>query len=464
MKAFFTIILDAIKGKHYTYTGGSIKKAILLLAVPMILELALESVFAVVDTYFVGKLPNSKNAIAVVGLTESVISLIYTLAIGFSIGATALVSRRVGENNLEEAARTSAQVLMTSAVFSLLLSALGFVFAENILQLMGAAPAVVAEGLPFARLMFGSSTVIVYLFVINGIFRGAGNAAMAMYSLWIASAINILLCPVLIYGLGPIPAMGLTGAALATVIGRTVGVLFQLYSLFRAGSSFKIDLSYFNINLEAIKSFLNVAWPATFQFFIQTGSWIFMAYLVSETGSTEASAGYQIAIRCIVFFILPAWGLSNAAATLVGQNLGANQPDRAERSVLICAKINVAFMALVTLIFVFLPEPIARLFTKDVAVISYATLSLQVIGAGFLFYGIGMVMVQALNGAGDSRTPTLINFICFWLVQVPLGYLLAKTFDLGPLGALIAIPSAETLLAIMAFYYFKVGKWKEIKV
>lgn len=453
-------VVDAIKlslnGEEQDYTQGSIPRAVFLLAVPMILELSLESVFAVVDMFFVSKL--GQNAIATVGLTESVITLIYSIAIGLSTGATAVVARRTGEKNHSEAAHAGAQSLLIALVVTVLLSVPGIIFAPEILHLMGASDEVVAEGAIFTRIMFGGSLSIILLFLINGIFRGAGNAAMAMKSLWIASLINIVLCPVLIHW------MGLKGAAIATVIGRSSGVLYQCFHLFKGKGLLKFVKRHFVPDKSIIVSLIDVAWPATLQFIIASGSWIILARLVAETGGTTASAGYQIAIRNVVFFILPAWGLSNAAATLVGQNLGAKQIERAEKSVILTAKYNTLFMGFVMLLFLFFASPIIRFFTNDEAVVGYGALSLQIIGTGYIFYGLSMVMTQALNGAGDTKTPTFINFICFWLVQVPLAYFFSKGLDLKSTGAFMAIPIAETLLAFVAWYYFRKGKWKEIKL
>ncbi len=461
---FFALLKQSIRGEEHDYTKGSIRSAIVLLAIPMILELSLESVFAVVDMYFVSHLPNSKNAMATVGLTESVITLVYTIAIGLSTGATAVVARRIGEKNKDGAAHAGAQSILIALIITVVVSVAGVIFAPDILRLMGAQPDVVREGATFTRIMMGGSIVIILLFLINGIFRGAGDAAMAMKSLWIASLINIILCPVLINGYGPFPALGLKGAAIATTIGRGIGVIYQCYHLFNGKNTIKISWPHFHWDLPVIKTIFGVAWPATLQFFIQSGSWIVLAWLVSVTGSTEASAGYQVAIRNVVFFILPAWGLSNAAATLVGQNLGARQPERAEQSVLLTTKYNAAFMTFVTILFVFFASPIISIFTREPEVHRYGTLALQIIGSGYIFYGIGMVMIQALNGAGDSKTPTWINFFGFWLFQIPLAWVLAKQLGLGPTGAFIAIPVAESVLALAAWYYFRKGKWKEVKV
>jgi putative MATE family efflux protein len=459
---FWALIKQSLKGGEHDYTQGSIRGAIVLLAIPMILELSLESVFAVVDMFFVGKL--GANAIATVGLTESAITIVYSIAIGLSTAATAVVARRIGEKDPDGAAHAGMQSLLIALIVTVIISIAGIIFADDILRLMGASEAVVKEGTVFTRIMMGGSLAIILLFLINGIFRGAGDAAMAMKSLWLASLLNIILCPLLIYGYGPFPELGLKGAAIATVIGRSSGVLYQCYHLFKGKGTIKIKRWHFKWDPPVVKTIIKVAWPATLQFVIQSGSWIVLAALVAHTGGTDASAGYQVAIRNVVFFILPAWGLSNAAATLVGQNLGAKQPDRAERSVILTMKYNAIFMAGVMLLFLLLASPIISIFTSEPEVHRFGVLSLQIIGSGYIFYGIGMVMIQALNGAGDTKTPTWINFAGFWLFQIPLGYLLAKTFGLGPLGAFIAIPVAESVIALVAWYYFRKGKWKEIKV
>lgn len=464
IKTIVKLIKQSLKGEEHDYTKGNVKVAILLLSIPMILELSLESIFAVVDIFFVGHLPNADVAVATVGLTEAVISLVYTLGIGLSTGATAIIARRVGEKDFTEASKSGAQAIMISILIAILVAVSGVYFASDILSLMGARPEVIKEGTSFAQIIFASSPAIILLFLINGIFRGAGDAAMAMRSLWLASFINIVLCPVLIYGLGPFPELGLKGAAIATAVGRTSGVLYQCYHLFNKNRVIKIYRTYFQPNFKIIKSLLSISTPAMFQFFIQSGSWIVMTYIVSITGSTDASAGYQIAIRNVVFFILPAWGLSNAAATLVGQNLGAKQPERAEQSVLLTAKYNIIFMSVVTLLFVCFSEFIIGLYTSDEVILSYGSQALRIIGYGYVFYGIGMVMIQSLNGAGDTKTPTWINIFCFWMIQIPVAWLLAVHLGFGPVGSFIAIPTAETVLAALAVYFFKKGKWKTVQV
>lgn len=461
---FFSLVRQSLRGGEHDYTKGSIRGAIVLLAIPMILELSLESVFAVVDMYFVSHLPNQEVAMATVGLTESVVTLVYTVAIGLSTAATAIVARRTGEKDPEAAGHAGAQAILLGLASAVVLSICGVIWAPEILQIMGAKPEVIREGTIFTRIMLGGSSVIVLLFLINGIYRGAGDAAIAMRSLWLASLINIVLCPALINGWGPLPALGLKGAAIATTIGRGIGVLYQCYHLFHSKGNIRMRRAHFRWDWPVIKHLMEVAWPATLQFFIQSGSWIVLAGLVSYSGGTDASAGYQVAIRNVVFFILPAWGLSNAAATLVGQNLGAGQPERAAESVRLAARYNAIFMAGVMLLFLLAAGPIISIFTDKPDVHAYGTLALQIIGSGYIFYGIGMVMIQALNGAGDTKTPTWINILCFWLFQIPLALVLTLVFDWGPTGAFVAVPLAEIFTALAAWYYFRLGRWKQVKV
>jgi len=458
--ALWTLVKRSLRGEEYDYTEGSIRQAIVLLAIPMILELSLESVFALVDLFFVGRL--GENAIATVGLTESVVTIVYSVAIGLSTAATAMVARRIGEKNEEGASHAGMQAIILGLAITAVISILGAIFAPQILRLMGASPTVVKEGSTFARIMLGGSVVIILLFLINGIFRGAGNATMAMRSLWMASIANIILCPLLINGYGPFPELGLTGAAIATTIGRGIGVCYQVYHLLKGTSSIHFKKEHFRIDKSIIRGLVSIASPATLQFIIASGSWIVLAALVAKTGGTEASAGYQVAIRNMVFFILPAWGLSNAAATLVGQNLGAGKPERAEQSVLLTAKYNAAFMASVTLLFLLLASPIVGIYTADAGVHRVGTTALRIVAAGYVFYGIGMVMIQALNGAGDTKTPTMINLFGFWLFQIPFAFLLSSM--MGATGSFIAIPVAETAIALAAWYFFKKGKWKLVKV
>ena len=465
VKNIFAFIKQSLKGdEQMDYTRGSIRKAVFMLAIPMIIEMSMESVFALVDLFFVGHLHNSQHTLQTVSLTESVLSIVYALAIGISMAATAVVARRIGEKNPEAAATAGVQAIWLSLVLTAIISITGFIYAADILRLMGAEDATIEMGTTYTRIMMGGSLVIMLLFLINGIFRGAGDASMAMKSLMIANCCNIVLCPLLINGFGPIPAFGLNGAAWATTIGRGIGVTYQLYHLFKGEGVIKIHRKNVKIEWPVIRSLVNIASPGTFQFIIGSCSWILLARLVAETGHSTASAGYQTAIRVVIFFILPAWGLSNASATLVGQNLGAKQPDRAQSAVMKTAKYSGIFMGLVSLIFLLGAKPILGIFTNDEAVKEIAADALRIITAGYIFYGVGMVIVSSFNGAGDTWTPTWINLFGFWLFQIPLAYLLAQYFEMGPTGVFIAIPVAETLMAIAAFVLFRRGKWKTVTV
>ncbi|HQQ93555.1 MAG TPA: MATE family efflux transporter [Bacteroidia bacterium] len=464
LKRFLQIFRQALKGEDYDYTKGSIRMAVFLLAVPMMLEMCLESVFAVVDIFFVNRL--GPHAVSVVGLTEAVLALVYSAAIGLSSAATAVVARRVGEKNPEGAARAASQALIVSGFIIVALSIPGFVFAENILRIMGAEEAAVRMGVSYTRIVMAGCAVVVLLFLINGIFRGAGNASVAMRSLWIGNGANIILCPLLINGYGPFPELGITGAALATVCGRGIGVLYQLKHLFITRHAM-LDMrkASWLPDADIIKNISAIATPATVQFIIQSASWIFLAAIVARGGS-NASGGYQTAIRLIMFFMLPAWGISNAAATLVGQNLGANEPERAHRSVMTIAKYNTLFMAVVMCFFIFLADPLVSFFIPRTEVLQhyYAVQALWIISTGYILYGFGMVLMQAFNGAGDTKTPTWISFVGFWLIQIPLAWVLAVYFKLGPIGVFIAVPASEAVITGIYYAYFRKGSWKLVKV
>jgi len=461
----FTTLKQAIKGdESFDYTSGSIKKAVILLAIPMVLEMMMESVFALVDLYFVGHLEHSSFAIQTVGLTESVLTIIYSIAIGMSMAATAVVARRIGEKDPVAAAKAGMQAIIIAFAVNSVMSILGVIYAKDILILMGASLEAAEHGFRFTQIMIGSSLCIMLLFLINGIFRGAGNAAIAMKSLWLANICNIILCPILINGLGPVPAFGLIGAAFATTVGRSIGVLYQVYHLFFGKGALKIIISYFIPDFQQIKALVKIAAPGILQFVIASCSWIFLAQLVATTGGDHGSAGYQTALRIMMFFILPAWGLSNAAATLVGQNLGAKQIDRAEKSVFTTARYNVIFMATITVITLCFGKYIVSFFTNDELVRTVAVEALQIMSIGFVFYGIGMVLINTFNGAGDTWTPTGINFFGFWLFQIPLAYVLAKHFNMGPTGVFIAIPVAETAITLAGIVLYKRGRWKRIQV
>ncbi|EID76554.1 MATE family efflux transporter [Imtechella halotolerans] len=465
ISSIYKLIKEALNGTEgYDYTRGPIQKAVILLAIPMVLEMAMESVFALVDLYFVGHLENSSFAVQTVGLTESVLTIIYSLAIGISMAATAVVARRIGEKKPEQASKAGVQAILIAMVINTVLSVFGIVYATQILIWMGASNEAAVYGTNFVRIMMGGSISIMLLFLINGIFRGAGNASIAMKSLWLANGCNIILDPILINGFGPIPAYGLTGAAIATTIGRSVGVVYQLYHLFNGKGILKITLSYFIPDKEYIRSIAKIAAPGVLQFVIASCSWIFMANLVAVTGGDTGSAGYQTALRIMMFFILPAWGLSSAAATLVGQNLGAQQWERAEKSVITTARFNVFFMACIMVVNLIFAPYILKFFTNDPIVLTVAVEALQIMSLGFVFYGIGMVLVNVFNGAGDTWTPTKINFVGFWLFQIPLAYVLALYMNWGPTGVFMAVPIAETGISIAGYILYKRGNWKKVTI
>ena len=415
----------------------------------------MESVFAIVDIFFVGKL--GSNATATVGLTESVLTIIYSLAFGLSMAATAVVARRIGEKNAEGGAKAGAQAIMVALTLSVLISITGILFPKELLRLMGATEEVIRSGSTYTKIMLTGNVVIMLLFLLNGIFRGAGNAAIAMRSLWLANICNIILCPLLIH------FFGLKGAAMATTTGRGIGVCYQLWHLLKGKGIIKIHMHHFLPDKQVLKNLLNVASTATLQFIIGSASWIAMARIMTGFGSS-AVAGYTIAIRWIVFFILPAFGLSNAAATLVGQNLGAKQPQRAEESVWKTAKYNAIFMGLVSLLFIVFADFFVSIINTDPEVVKTAVLALRIVSLGYIFYGVGMVMMNAFNGAGDSRTPTWVNLFWFWIFQIPFAYLLAINWHWGPKGVFIAIVITETCITITSAILFKRGKWKLVKI
>ncbi len=462
--SIYSVIKQSLQGGEMDFTTGSIRKSVILLAIPMMLEMIMESVFALVDLYFVGHLPNSSYAIQTVGLTESVLTVIYSLAIGISMAATAVVARRIGEKDPVAAAKAGMQAIFIAVVINTFISCLGIIFATDILLLMGSSPASAQHGTLFMQIMMGSSIFIMLLFLINGIFRGAGNAAIAMKSLWVANVANIILCPIFINGFGPIPAFGLTGAALATTLGRGLGVAYQAFHLFNGQNTLKVKLVYILPVWEQIKALVQIAAPAVLQFVIASCSWIFLAQLVATTGGDHGSAGYQTALRLLMFFMLPAWGLSNAASTLVGQNLGAQQLERAELSVIKTAKYNVIFMVFITVLSLAGADLFVSFFTNDPQIQEVAVQAIRIMSLGYIFYGVGMVLINAFNGAGDTWTPTWVNLGGFWLFQIPLAYVLAKYFGLGPLGVFIAIPISETAITLAGIILFKRGKWKKVQV
>ena len=476
--SFWSILREAVAGSSRDFTKGSIGLAIFLLAVPMILEMLMESVFAVVDIFFVAKL--GADAVAVVVLTESILALVYAVAIGISIAATATVARRVGENDPEGAAKSAAQAIYLGLFVSVVMSLVGIVFARDLLTILGAKPSVVEQGINFMRIMLGGNAVIVFLFLLNAIFRGAGDAAIAMRVLLLANGINIVLDPLLIFGpeifsvfgiSAPswlvenwiFPQWGVTGAAVATTIGRGIGVLFAAWCLFGGERRIALHRRNWQIDSGLLWNLVKIAAPAVLQFTIGTASWSALVRVVAGFGS-EAVAGYGIGLRVIIFALLPSVGLSNAAATLVGQNLGAGKPERAERAVWKTAFVNAAFLGLIGLIFLIYPQQIIGFFTTEPSVLAYGTDSLRIVAYGFVFYGFGMVFESAFNGAGDTWTPTYLNLFIFWLFEIPLAYVLAYQFGFGPHGVFWAITVAFSALAIVSALLFSRGKWKEKKV
>lgn len=456
-----TLLKEALNGEEKEYTSGSIDRAIFMLSVPMILEMLMESLFAVVDVFFVAKL--GVDAVATVGLTESMLMLIYSVAIGISMAATAVVARRIGEKNKDGAAHAGIQAIYLGVAFSILVSIAGIIYAKDLLRLMGASAELVANNYRYTQILLGTNVVILLLFLVNGIFRGAGDASIAMKSLWLANGLNIILCPTLIYGVGPIEGFGLIGAAIATSIGRGIGVCYQLYHLFNNKGMIRIKRKHIKPDLPLLGNIVKIASGGTAQFLIASASWIFLVRIISSFGS-DALAGYTIGIRVIIFTILPAWGMANAAATLVGQNLGAGQPERAERSVWRAGYFNMLFLVSVAVLF-FIGAPwIVALFNDEPLVMQYGVQCLRYVCLGYLFYGYGMVLSQAFNGAGDTRTPTLINLFGFWLFQIPLAYTLATIVGWGPKGVFTAIAIAESAIALAAIILFRRGRWKTIKV
>lgn len=456
--SFFSVLKEAFVGTSRDFTKGSIIAALIVLAIPMILEMSMESLFAIVDTFFVSKL--GAESIAVVGLTESILALIYAVGVGLSIGATATVARRFGERDLDGAARTATHVVYLGVIVSVVMGAAGVIFAPDILRLLGAEPHVIEMGTPFMRIMLGTNVVIVFLFLLNGIFRGAGDAAIAFRVLVVANGLNILFCPLFIFGIGPFPELGVTGAAVATVCGRGTGVIFAAWALFgRKKGRMEVSRHHWRFDPKLLWSLITLSANAVLQFLIATASWSGLVMIVAGFGSI-AIAGYQIGLRVIIFVILPAVGLANAAATLVGQNLGAGQPERAERSVWLAGGLNAVMLGIAGIFFVLFSDTVIGIFTADPQVSQYGRDCLRIVGYGYAFYGLGMVMESSFNGAGDTWTPTYLNFFIFWLFEIPLAYVLAHRFGFGPQGVFWAITLSFSLLAVSAALLFKRGRWK----
>lgn len=450
-------VRESLQDNDNDYTSGRIGRALGLLAIPMVLEMSMESVFAVVDIAFVSIL--GTDAIAAVGITEALITVLYAVAVGLGMGVTAMVARRIGAQEREAAARVTGQAIWVCAALSLMIGIPGIIYAADMLRLMGASDGVVETGSGFAAVLLGGSSSILYLFILNAAFRGAGDANVALRSLWLANGLNIVLDPCLIFGLGPFPEMGVTGAAVATTIGRSVGVIYQLWYLFDGRGRLQFHLRNLAIAPKVMRRMLVISAGGVGQFLIATSSWIIVMRIVALYGST-AVAAYTIGLRIFEFIWLPSWGLGNAAATLVGQNLGANKPERAEESTWRAARYNLVFMVTIGLLLVVLAPGIAGLFSDDPEVLRYGTACLRILAIGIPMYAIGMIVTQALNGAGDTVTPTLINFVCFWVLQIPLAYWLATDVSLGPNGVFIAIVVSESLVTVLSVIIFRTGRWK----
>ena len=455
--SIWSSIREALRGSHQDFTAGSLNRAILLLAIPMILEMVLESLFAVVDVFWVGRL--GAGAIATVGLTESMLSLVMAIGFGLSLSTTAMVARRIGEKDPKGAAVAGVQAIVIGLAFSAMVGVPCLFYAPNLLRLMGASPQIVATGSGYARIALGGGGVIMMLFLNNAVFRGAGDAAIAMRLLWVSNIINLILDPCLIFGWGPFPKLGVTGAALATFTGRSIGVLYQFYRLLRGSERIRILREQIRVNLGVLLRLLRVSFTGILQFLIAHTSWIGLVRIVSVFGS-DALAGYTIAIRIMIFVLLPSWGLSNAAATLVGQNLGAKQPERAQISVWRTGFYNMLFLGIIGVFFLLFATPTVRLFTHDPAVVPLAATCLRILSYGNIAYAYGMVMLQAFNGAGDTVTPTWVHFFGFWLLEIPLAYSLAIPAHIGANGVYISIVVAEAAIAAAGILLFRRGHWK----
>jgi putative MATE family efflux protein len=459
--SFWSSVRESLRGSHQDFTTGNLNRAIILLAIPMVLEMVLESLFAVVDVFWVGRL--GADAVATVGLTESLLSLVFAVGLGLSLSTTAMVARRIGEKDPKAAAVAGVQAIALGLAVSLLVGIPCFFFAPNLLRLMGASPQIVQVGSGYARIMLGGSGAILLLFLNNAIFRGAGDAAIAMRLLWVSNIINLILDPCLIFGLGPFHKFGVTGAALATFTGRSIGVLYQFYRLLRGSERIRILREQIHLNFEVLFRLVRVSLTGILQFAIAHTSWIGLVRIVSVFGSA-ALAGYTIAIRILIFIILPSWGLSNAAATLVGQNLGAKQPERAEKSVWRTGLYNMIFLGVVGVFFILFAEPVIRLFTHDPEVVPLAVSALRIFSYGNIGYAYAMVMLQAFNGAGDTITPTIVNFFAFWMLEIPLAYFLAIHTSMKAHGVYWSVVVAEASMAAISIVLFKRGYWKRQRI
>jgi putative MATE family efflux protein len=461
MSDFWSSVREALRGSRQDFTEVPIRRAILLLAIPMILEMGMESLFVLVDIFWVSRL--GADAVAVVGLTEAMLTIIYTVAMGLGIGATATIARRIGEKDPERAARAAVQVIVLGIALAIPIGLAGAIFAPRLLGLMGATPEVIERGRGYTAVMLGGNATVLLLFLGNAIFRGAGDAAIAMRVLWLANGLNILLGPCFIFGLGPFPELGVMGASVATNIGRGTGVVYLLHRLWRGGAHIRIERRQLKLEFETMAAVFRLSATGMFQMLVGMTSWLALIRILAGFGSA-ALAGYTIAIRIIIFALLPSWGLSNAAATLVGQNLGAGKPDRAEQAVWKAGFYNLIFLGAIGLLFVLSAERIINAFTQDARVVPFGVACLRTVSLGFLFYAYGMVLGQAFNGAGAVWTPTCINLFCFWLWQLPLAYALAHTFGYGPRGVFAAITIAWSTYAVVSATIFRRGRWKLKKV
>jgi putative MATE family efflux protein len=453
---FWQSVREALRGGHQDFTQGSLNRSIMLLAIPMVLEMVLESLFAVVDVFFVSRL--GANAIATVGLTESVLTLVFAVGIGLGMSTTAMVARRIGEKDPNGAAVSAVQAIFLGLVLSILMGVPFFIFAPRVLALMGASPAIIATGSNYTRIALGGSGVVMMLFLNNAIFRGAGDAAIAMRLLWVSNILNLILDPCLIFGLGPFPRLGVTGAALATFSGRSVGVLYQFYRLAKGTERIHILARHMRVQGDVLWRLIRVSITGILQFLISQASWIGLVRIVSLFGAS-ALAAYTIGIRIIIFAILPSWGLSNAAATLVGQNLGAGHPDRARKAVYRTGMWNVLFLGSVGLLFIAFAPAIIRLFTQDPAVTPDAIHCLRIFSSGNIAFAYGMVMLQAFNGAGDTLTPTYVNLFGFWMLEIPLAWWLAMHTSLQVNGVFVAVVVAQTAVVLVSLMLFRRGRW-----
>jgi putative MATE family efflux protein len=461
VRGFWSSVREALRGSHQDFTEGNLNRAILLLAIPLVLEMVLESLFAVVDVFWVGRL--GANAVATVGITESMLALVFAIGLGLSLSTTAMVARRIGEKDPEDAAIAGVQSIWLGLAISLALGIPAGIFAPQLLNLMGASPEIVATGSGYTRIALGGCGAIILLFLNNAIFRGAGDAAIAMRLLWVSNIINLILDPCLIFGLGPFPHMGVTGAAMATFTGRSIGVLYQFYRLMKGSERIRVLTKHVRLHLDVMGRLLRVSLTGMLQFAIANASWIGLVRIISLFGAA-AVAGYTVSIRIVVFFILPAWGLSNAAATLVGQNLGARKPERAAQSVWRTGLYNMIFLGTIGIFFIVFATPVVKVFVNDPAVVPIAAAALRTLSCGNVAYAYGMVMLQAFNGAGDTLTPTIVNFFGFWVLELPLAWWLSVKGGMRSEGAFLSIVIAEAAIAAASMVMFRQGKWKKQRI